>query len=106
MLERNNQEWYLDTSGISLEDPLYDDFLDNHDECNEKYEVACRICVNIDELVENEENISIDAELESAHPLETNFNEESLLVKNHYNTLQALFKKLKKNLSNISRILI
>ena len=75
MLERNNQEWYLDTSGISLEDPLYDDFLDNHDECNEKYEVACRICVNIDELVENEENISIDAELESARPLETNFNE-------------------------------
>jgi len=75
MLERNNQEWYLDTSGISLEDPLYDDFLDNHDECKEKYDVACRICVNIDKLVESEENISIDAELETAHPLETNFNE-------------------------------
>ena len=104
MLERNNQEWYLDTSGISLEDPLYDDFLDNHDECNEKYDVACKVCVNIDELVDNEENISIDEELDSAHPLETNFNEgiSSCEESSQYitNIIQEIEEKLIKYFKN------
>ena len=50
MVDRNNQEWYVDGMGISIKDPIYDDFFDQHLECQESYDGSCKLYDEISSL--------------------------------------------------------
>ena len=70
MIERNNKEWYVDGMNISIKDPMYDGFFDQHAKCIEQYDETCKLFDEIDELTKEEHNIPIESQLNSSHPLE------------------------------------
>lgn len=73
MIQRNNSEWYVDTLEMNIKDPIYSDFFYHHSECQSKYDKSCSLCDEVDNLVDNEHNIPLEAELHSSHPLEKHF---------------------------------
>ena len=98
MIDRNNQEWYVDGMGISIKDPVYDDFFDQHLECQESYDGSCKLYDEIEKLVNDEHNIPLESKLHSSHPLEKHFDSGILSCEESIKHIEGIINEINSQL--------